>query len=80
MTRELKVTAETDDRLALKMAWLEGDDPNTGVKFDLTTGVGLGSPWLTLLVEMPDGAKVRETVDIRKLVTEWVSQIITERS
>lgn len=60
----------------LRQEWLTGEDPASGAEFSLTSGAGLGSPYLMLSVRMPDGETIREAVDVRDLVTQWVSQVL----
>ena len=62
----------------LRANWLDGDDPETGTTFSLCTGAGLGSPYLTIDVEVPGHPKVYEYVDIRELLEDRVRAIITE--
>ena len=80
MTRIIELhTMDEAPMFALSVAWIEGTDPETGVSFAMTSGAGVGSPHLILTVDLPDGTHVREAVDIRDGLTEWVKAIIAER-
>lgn len=75
---ELNVSAvRHEDTLfvGLRQEWLSGEDEENGVEFSLTSGAGLGSPYLTLTVELPNDGVVREVVDVRDLVTQWVNKV-----
>lgn len=73
MARTLTITAEPNDDLHLHMSAcaIQGKD---GLEADLTTTIGLGGLSLLLRVEK-DGKTVREAIDLRPMVEEWVAQI-----
>jgi hypothetical protein len=61
----------------LRQEWVAGED-GLGVSFALTAGAGLGNPYMTLRVELPNGKVIYEVADVRSMVTTMVSRIITE--
>jgi hypothetical protein len=58
--------------------WLEGEDPETGTKFDLSSGAGLGSKYMTLKVKVPDHDTVYEYVDLTEVLEQRIVAIIKE--
>ncbi len=62
----------------LRQVWIEGDDSDTGTRFEITSGAGWGSPYATITVEVPGHSKVYEYVDITELLSARVSAIIEE--
>lgn len=60
-------------------AWFDdAHDPETGTTFTMGAGAGLGSPYMTITVEVPGHPKVYEYVDVRELLTQRVETIIQE--
>ncbi len=64
----------------LRQHWIDGTDIDTGAKFDLAAGAGMGSKYLTLAVDFPDGTTVHEYVDITEVLTARVAAIIAEHT
>jgi hypothetical protein len=60
----------------LSVQWISGE--GDGVSFDLTSGAGVGSPYLQLTVTLADGTRVSEAIDIRKGLSDWVEAIVKE--
>lgn len=74
----LKPKRRTDTlSMGLRQEWISGEG-KPGLSFDLTCGAGLGSPYMILAVTKPDGEVVREVVDMRPVVTDWVNQVMAE--
>lgn len=61
-----------------RVGWLSGEDPTTGASFELDSGAGCGSPYMTLRVEIPGKPTVYEYVDIREFLKQRVQAIIEE--
>lgn len=61
-----------------RTGWVSGEDEDTGMRFDLSAGAGLGSPYMTLTVELPDGTTVYEYVDITEVLQVRVAAIVAE--
>lgn len=57
--------------------WITGTSDN-GEEFRVTSGAGLGSPWLILEVTMADGTERSEMVDMRDLLPRWLERVIEE--
>lgn len=60
-----------------RQEWLSGSDED-GTTFGLAAGAGLGSPYLTLDVTLPDGREIHEYVDIREVVRARVERIVAD--
>jgi hypothetical protein len=76
--RSLTVVAKPSARYALMIAWIDGSNHGEDVQFSLTSGAGLGNPFLILAVSI-DGDSVREEIDMRPLLQTWVDEILAER-
>ena len=60
--------------LGLRQAWIEAQDD--GVDAYLASGAGLGSPYLILTVERPGKSTIREAVDVRDFLPDWIDAAI----
>lgn len=64
--------------------WLtgRGDDGtrDEGVSFRLTAGAGTGSRYMVLLVNLADGTRVEEYVDIAEVVGDRIRAIVDEHT
>jgi hypothetical protein len=64
--------------------WLTGegdaDSRDEGVRFRLTAGAGTGSRYMVLLVNLPDGTRVEEYVDIAEVVGDRIRAIVDEHT
>ena len=69
-------TTGEDAPFVFSVEWISGE--GDGIAFDLTSGAGVGSPYLRLTVTLADGTRVTEAIDIRKGLTEWVNAIVSE--
>lgn len=78
MARTLTLVANPSKRFALMQAWIDGDNDGEDVQFSLTSGAGLGNPFLILAVTI-DGETIREEIDMRPLLQTWVDEILGER-
>jgi hypothetical protein len=75
--RTVSFDTQEGSPLALSVAWIDGKDDD-GLSFDLTSGAGVGSPYLRLTVTLSSGERVVEVIDIRQGVTDWVNAIVKE--
>jgi hypothetical protein len=64
----------------LRQDWMSGTEDESGVEFMMTSGAGLGSPYLTISVTFPDGSKVYEFVDMTEFLTDRLNAIVAERA
>jgi hypothetical protein len=78
--RILTVAATAHDDLlfaGFRQEWISGvASDDSGVTFDLTSGAGLGSPYLTVTLHRNGTLLATEVVDVRDLVVPWVNQIL----
>jgi hypothetical protein len=59
----------------LRVGWISGVDDNPAGRvrdFTVTTGAGVGSPWLILTITLRDGSTITEAVDMNDVVPKWV--------
>lgn len=76
--RELTIKAKEHKGLGpLRQEWISGK--GEGVEFSLDSTAGMGGAHLVLRVEK-DGKTLREIVDIRPMLEEWVDQVAEELS
>lgn len=61
-----------------RINWFDGADEETGTTFDLSAGAGVGSPYLTLTVEVPGHETVYEYVDMAAVLEQRIMAIIAE--
>lgn len=61
-----------------QMDWIGGDDPDTGVEFNLSAGAGVGSKYMCLRVDVPGRDTVYEYVDVTELLQQRVEAIVEE--
>ena len=60
--------------LGFRQDWLSGKDDDTEVT--ITSGAGLGSPYLILTVERPGKATIHEAIDMRDVLPKWAEAAI----
>lgn len=60
--------------------WMTGEDEDNGITFSMSAGAGVGSPYITIDVHLPDGSTVYEYVDVRQLLTARVEAIAGEHA
>jgi len=58
--------------------WIDGDEEETGATFNIASGAGLGSKYMTLQVEIPGHGTVYEYVDIAEVLQQRVADILDE--
>jgi len=63
-----------------QISWMDGNDPETKTEFDLSSGAGLGSKYMTLAVTVPGHKTVHEYVDITEVLEQRVIAIMKEMS
>lgn len=59
--------------------WLSGtasDSPDNVVEFRLTSGAGVGSPYMTLVIDHPTLGTIEEVVDMRDALQVWMKSAI----
>lgn len=61
----------------LRQEWITAEDGD--VKAVLTSGAGLGSPYLVLSVRV-DGDTFYETIDVTSFLPEWIKSAIARRA
>lgn len=59
-----------------RQSWISGKDPESGATFELGSGAGWGTPYMTLEVRLPDGTVIDEYVDVTEFLQERVAQIV----
>lgn len=59
----------------LRQEWLSGGDDE--VQFNVTSGAGLGSPYMVLTVTMHDKT-VYEVINVAELANDWVHKVIED--
>jgi hypothetical protein len=60
----------------LRQHWSDGSYGD--LEFEVSSGAGLGSPWLTLLVKRDGKTIAQEVVDLRDLVPAWLDAILAD--
>jgi hypothetical protein len=48
------------------------------LEFEVSSGAGLGSPWLTLLVKRDGATIAQEVVNLRELVPAWLDAVVAD--
>lgn len=56
-----------------RQEFVTADDEKTGVQATLYSGAGLGSPYLTLMVDRPGKPVVVETVKVTDFLPDWIT-------
>jgi len=69
------VRVESSIAAGFRVGWMDFEN-DEGLKFDVSCGAGVGSPWMILSVDHPDVGHIEEVVDIRAIVNEWVRAAI----
>ena len=80
MPNSIEVTpTSAQDELYLLAGWAEGDDPDSDLTFDLSSGAGFGSLIVHLTVTK-NGWTIREKIDFRPVLTTWINNILKEQA
>lgn len=58
-----------------RTGWINGEG-DAGITFDLSCGAGCGSPYLTLSVKRNGTLIGEELIDIRTVVSAWITELI----
>jgi hypothetical protein len=65
--------------LGLRQSWVEIEgQEGKFIEADLSCGAGLGTPWLTLAMTLPDGTVIREVIDVRQVLPLWIGAILED--